>query len=204
MPRIVDHDARRTELAAAACEAIFRFGMHNLTLTDVGKVAGCTTGTITHYFANKDALLLAALEHAWGTIKQRMYTRLSQDEHDALGFFAELLPITSENRIAVVVWFHYWLRGLNSLPLAERRRANRIEWLQMLEKCLLGMQSRGEIVLNGEIDAEIQGVDAIINGIALQAILDPDEWPVTRQMAQLRCYFDRLRPFHQVKEREEI
>ena len=88
--------------------------------------------------ANKDALLLAALEHAWGTIKQRMYTRLSQDEHDALGFFAELLPITSENRIAVVVWFHYWLRGLNSPPLAERRRANRIGWLQMLEKCLLG------------------------------------------------------------------
>ena len=56
------------------------------------------------------------------------------------------------------------------------------------------MQSRGEIVLDEDMEAEIQGVDAIINGIALQAILDPDEWPVTRQMAQLRRYFDRLRP----------
>ena len=28
MPRIVDHDARRIELAAAACEAIFRYGMY--------------------------------------------------------------------------------------------------------------------------------------------------------------------------------
>ncbi len=194
MPRIVDHDARRTELAAAACEAIFRYGMHNLTLTDVGKVAGWTTGTITHYFANKDALLLAALEHAWGIIKQRMYRCLEQDEHDAFGFFAELLPITPENRIAVVVWYHFWLRGLNNPTLAERRRANRIEWLEMLEKCLLGMQARGEILLDKDVAAEMEGVDAIINGIGLRAILDPDEWPADRQLAQLRRYFARLRP----------
>lgn len=36
-----------SQFVAAACEAIFRHGMHNLTLTDVGKVAGWTTGTIT-------------------------------------------------------------------------------------------------------------------------------------------------------------
>ena len=193
MPRIVDHDARRIELAAAACEAIFRYGMHNLTLTDVGKVAGCTTGTITHYFDNKDALLLAALEHSWGTIKQRMYARLQKNEHDALGFLTELLPITPENRIAVVVWYHFWLRGLNSPPLAARRRANRVEWLKMLETCLLGMQGRGEIVLDEDVAAEMVEVDAIINGIGLRAILDPDEWPAERQLTQLRRYFDRLR-----------
>lgn len=193
MPRIVDHEARRIELAAAACEAIFRYGMDSLTLTDVGKVAGCTTGTITHYFDNKDALLLAALEHSWGTIKQRMDTRLEQDEHDALGFLAELLPMTAENRIAVVVWYHFWLLGLNNSILAERRRANRIEWLEELKKCLLGMQGRGEIVLDEDITAEMEEVDAIINGIGLRAILDPDEWPAQRQLAQLRRYFDRLR-----------
>ena len=30
MPRLVDHDARRTELAAAACQAIFRYAMDSL------------------------------------------------------------------------------------------------------------------------------------------------------------------------------
>ena len=122
-----------------------------------------------------------------------MYAYLQKEEHDTIGFLAELLPIRSENRMAVVVWFHYWLRGLNSPALAERRRANRVEWLEMLEQSLLSMQRKGDIILDEDMDAEIQEIDAIINGIALQAILDPDEWPAERQMAQLRRYFARLR-----------
>ncbi len=63
----------------------------------------------------------------------------------------------------------------------------------MLKTCLLGMQGRGEIVLDEDITAEMEEVDAMINGIALRAILDPDEWPAERQLAQLRRYVDRLR-----------
>jgi hypothetical protein len=123
-----------------------------------------------------------------------MYMRLNQEEGAAFGFFSEILPITRESRIAIVVWYHFWLRGLNNPTLANRRRANRQEWLSMIETCLRSMESRGEIALARDVAAEIEGVDAILNGIGLRAILDPDEWPAERQLAQLRRYFDRLRP----------
>lgn len=37
-------------------------------------------------------------------------------------------------------------------------------------------------MLDGDIAAEIQAVDAIINRIGLLAILEPDEWLGARQM----------------------
>ncbi len=192
MPRIVDHDERRAELAAAACEAIFRIGIDNLKLTDVGDVAGCTTGTITHYFANKDELTLAALDYAWSTTQQKMAMRLAQDETDVIGFLSQLLPISRENQVAVVVWYHYWLLGMNSPLLAEHRQHSHLAWISLLETVLIKMQQRGEIRPEIDVSAEVIGVDAIVNGIALQAILDPEEWPAERQLAELRHYFARL------------
>ena len=58
----------------------------------------------------------------------------------------------------------------------------------------MAMVSRGEIVLSEDIKAEVVGIDAILNGIGLRAILDPDDWPAERQLAQLRRYFNPLRP----------
>ena len=194
MPRIVDHDVRRTELAAAACKAILRHGIDGLKLTDVGKEADVTTGTITHYFADKNSLMLAALEYAWNSTKERLCARLNEDEINGLEFFSEVLPINNENRTAIVVWYQFWLRGLNNQTLASRRREKRIEWLVMIETCLMAMVSRGEIVLSEDIRAEVVGVDVILNGIGLRAILDPDDWPAERQLAQLRRYFYPLRP----------
>ncbi len=193
MPKVVDHDARRTELAAAACEAIARFGIDKLTMKDVGKVAGCTTGVLTHYFANKDQLMGAACDYAWDGIQEKMALRLAQDEPDTVGYLSELLPISAENRTAVVVWFHFWLRGLHSPTLAERHRVNREAWLANLADVLAAMRERGEIGAEIDVPAEVVGVDAFINGIALRAILNPDDWSAERQLLELRRYLKRLR-----------
>ncbi len=192
MPKVVDHDARRTELAAAACEAIARFGIDKLTMKDVGKVAGCTTGVLTHYFANKDQLMGAACDYAWDGIQEKMALRLAQGEPDYVGYLSELLPISAENRTAVVVWFHFWLRGLHSPTLAERHRVNREAWLANLADVLAAMRERGEIGAGIDVLAEVVGVDAFINGIALRAILNPDDWSAERQLSELKRYIHRL------------
>ena len=192
MPKIVNHDARRIELAAAACEAIVRFGIDKLTMKDVGKVAGYTTGVLTHYFANKDQLMGAACDYAWDGIQEKMALRLAQDEPDYVGYLSELLPISAENRTAVVVWFHFWLRGLHSPTLAERHRVNREAWLAKLADVLVAMQVKGEIGAGLVISVEIEPLDAFINGLALRAILEPDDWSAERQLSELRRYLKRL------------
>src|SRR5690606_7429774 len=62
MPKKIDHDERRRDIARAAIAVIGEQGIDNTRLVDVARAANATTGTITHYFEDKDAVLLAALD----------------------------------------------------------------------------------------------------------------------------------------------
>ena len=194
MPRIVDHDARRTELAAAACKAIARHGIDGVRLTDIGEVAGCTTGTICHYFSDKNAVVLAAVNYAIETMRRRMDARLKRDETDDLGSLTEALPLNRKSRSECVVWYNFWFQALNDPAAMRRQRAFHKIWLSTVEARLIAMRERGEIEVGEDIAEEVVGLSAVMNGIALRATLDPVEWPAERQIAQLRRYFDRLRP----------
>jgi len=69
---------------------------------------------------------------------------------------------------------------------------NRAKWLSKLETVLENMQVNREIEEGVIVSAEVEAVDAFINGLALRAILSPDEWPAERQLAELRRYLNRL------------
>ena len=197
MPRIVDHDARRGELAAAACKAIARHGIDGAKLTHIGEVAGWTTGAITHYFADKNALFLAAFDHATQSTYRRMDERLDRDKTDYFGYICEALPLHRKHRSEYVAYYMLWFRGMSDRVTARRQRAFHAIWLSKVKACLIGMRDHGEIELDEDIDQEVEALSAIMNGITLRATLDPAEWPAARQIEQLRRYFDRIRPKNQ-------
>ena len=62
MPKVVDVEARREELAAAAARVIARSGIASASMREVAAEAGWTTGTLVHYFRNKRELLRFTLE----------------------------------------------------------------------------------------------------------------------------------------------
>ena len=53
MPKIVDSTERRERIASAVLAVAAREGLPNLTLRDVAREAGFTTGTVSHYFRDK-------------------------------------------------------------------------------------------------------------------------------------------------------
>ncbi len=63
MPKVVDHDARRAAIVEAALRVIAGAGLENATVRRIAHEAVSTTGLVTHYFANKDEILIAALRH---------------------------------------------------------------------------------------------------------------------------------------------
>lgn len=193
MPRVVDHDSRRADIAAAACRVIAQSGIDGMKLKDVGQAAGCTTGLITHYFADKNAVLLAALDHAVATMNARLERRLKRAPDDVVGFFSETLPIGRKGRDEIVVWYSFWARALSDPDLMRRQKAMHKRWRRQVERCLAAMATRGEIPPADDPVEQAEALCAIINGIGLRASLDPGEWPARRQTAQIRRYLDLLR-----------
>ena len=75
MPKEVDHQARRRELADAACRVIGRHGLAGATLAQVAGESGWSIGSIRYYFPSKDELLAAALWRVGERIDDRIRRR---------------------------------------------------------------------------------------------------------------------------------
>src|SRR5258707_944443 len=56
-------EATRTRIVAAAAQLMYERGVTEATLEDVRAAAGVSGSQIYHYFADKQALLLAVIEH---------------------------------------------------------------------------------------------------------------------------------------------
>ena len=58
MPKIVDHNRQRNLIADACFELLATEGFAAMSMRRLAKSAGVSTGTLYHYFPDKDAILL--------------------------------------------------------------------------------------------------------------------------------------------------
>lgn len=189
MPKIVDHEARRERIAEAALDQIGRHGLDRVRLADIGRAVGATTGTVTHYFDGKDALLAAALDRLAG----RLYDEI--EETDGKDFFADLtraLPVDAQGRRDWRVWLCYWGRAISDDELASRHNSHYARIHAAIAESLAQAQAEGDV--NPDVPAE-DLADAIItavDGIGTRAALAPRAWPAARQKALLETMLGPL------------
>ncbi len=79
-----DHNAKRAELLAAAIAVIARDGYAGASMRKVAKHAGCTTGAVTYYFANKEEMVSAVAQNLFDRVEALMETNRDQLDIKAL------------------------------------------------------------------------------------------------------------------------
>lgn len=126
MPKIVDHDARRSELCEVAAGLIARGGLEAATFREVARGSGFSKGVIEHYFDNKDALIGGALDWANHCYVQRvMQSTQNLRGIEALRKRTEaILPLNKKIRDEWKVRMVYWSKAaINSeMRTAQARR----------------------------------------------------------------------------------
>jgi len=192
MPRVVDHASRRSHIAEAACQVIARHGIDAATLILVGDEAGCTTGAITHYFSDKDALLLAALERSIHNFNVRLDGAIEQDPLDLIGFLTQVLPVDRSRRDGTKVWYNFWSRSFSTPAFGRRQRALHDQWVGRLMERLQVLMSAGRLRNRIDVQFEAETLAALINGLAIRAVLDERRWPAHRQVVHLDSYLSTL------------
>lgn len=192
MPKIVDHEKRKLEIAAAACDAISDIGIENVKLTDIGEKAGYTTGAITHYFSNKTEVLLAAWEYAYQDFINQTNKASAREPYSLINVLAKSLPISPRGRILTKVWIALTVRSLGSTTLKKNHVRYRHLWTKRIKGELQRAQSLGILDQFIDVEIEAQMIPLVITGICMRAIMNPKKWPKSRQMEFLRHYVDKL------------
>ena len=74
MAKIVDHEQRRKEILEVTAQIIASEGLEAVTTRRIAKASNCSLGILSHYFENKDQIVLGALN--W--CDERFEARLSE------------------------------------------------------------------------------------------------------------------------------
>lgn len=182
MPRVVDVEQRRAELTDATARLIARSGIGAATMRDVAAEAGWTTGALTHYFSDKRELLLhtfrASLEH-----RRARRVAFTDDPLAALRDSLEgALPLDEDRRRhwMVTIAFCAQAAGDPALATAQRDayREFRLRIASLVAACDPTTSPADAIAIAEQLIT-------VADGIAIQALFDPETWPADRQLAAL-------------------
>lgn len=176
VPKIVDHEERRATIAAAAAAAIAADGIEGVTMKGIAERAGVTTGAVTHYFADKDEVVLEAMLFADASMTERFQAALACDRPLVEALLAAL-PHDAESRRDWNVWRVFSDRASRSELLLEHCRASAEASLRIATDVLA--ERSGLKPDQATLDAEV--IVATFDAIGDAASADPASWPIARQ-----------------------
>lgn len=187
MPKIVDVEQKRSELVAASWEVISSEGLSGATLKRVAAEAGCTTGMLTYYFPDRDALLVESLRTAHYAAAARMLKAAKKAEKDTDRLRAvvlEGLPLDNDRLREWKVWIAFWGAAAGGSRLASENSRRYDEWRELLEAVLLPLSKSA-----AEIDSQLSWLIALIDGLGLRLTLlaaDPKALAAAQKDARLQ------------------
>ena len=176
MPKIVDHDERRSEVLEATWRVIRRSGLEGATVREIAREAGFSNGVLAHYFKDKNDILVQAHKLAF----DRVYERVSKATSEQSGvellrtMLYEALPLDEQRLIEAIVDVSFLGRSLYDADLKKVRMESaanaRIWWAAHLT------QLKEDGLLKADVDVELVSdwIFAAIEGISVEAVLFPE------------------------------
>ncbi len=136
MPKIGMKPVRRQQLIDATMASVAANGLHNTTINSISRLAGLSSGIISHYFGGKQELIEATLRHL---LEQLKLALLAQTAERQLSSKARLHAIVAANftefqrsGAATRTWLNFWAQSMHEPGLPGCSRSTvpdcRVTW----------------------------------------------------------------------------
>jgi TetR/AcrR family transcriptional regulator, transcriptional repressor of bet genes len=181
----VDHNARRRRIAEVTAEVIAREGLEAATIRRISAELAGPTKIITYYFSDKRELLRFTWEH----MAQLYYEKVSLAPTNIVD---SLLAMTTADEQSILRWRVYvafWDRATRDPEFAEIQRSHMDTTITLL----------GNIVrILDPTCTDVEDIslllNALVQGISLQSLVDHKRWPAERIRAALTDQVAMLLP----------
>jgi AcrR family transcriptional regulator len=180
VPKVVDHEERRRELAEAVWRIVRRDGIDHASVRAVAAESGWSSGSLRHYFPTQDSLLGFAMELAY----RRFIARLekidtSVGNRELVRAFAhEMLALDDERRVEAAVLLSFLPRAMVEPSLHELERYGTRELYGEIARLLAVAQEAGEL-RDGVVPMKAaRRFIVLIDGLNIHHQLGPDELTV--------------------------
>ena len=202
MPKRVDHQERRRQIADALLRAAAARGLHATGMREVAAEAGVSLRLVQYYFGTKEELLLAAMQQLAAQFSDRVLARIQRvkeagspaSPRDVIAaILTEGLPADDERRTFTIVYTAYLALSLTDPALAISpliRNSNAV--IDVIATQLHRAQAAGDMPAGLDPDLEAISLMTMSAGLGT-SILGGHSSPGQAQ-AVIDYHLDRLFP----------
>lgn len=179
MPRYVDHADRRRKILVATQQVLAEKGPPGLSFRNVAAAMGGSTTVVTHYFPSRQKLLDALIEGMteWQEELEALEASATDQRERLRLFLRWMVPYDEEALVEETARINL---------IGERDARLRTEHVfaawDARARELIAERLDG-LVEEDRMDATVDVLRSVTNGITLSVVEHPNEWPAERQFA---------------------
>jgi AcrR family transcriptional regulator len=201
VPKYVDHEERRRQIADALLRVAAERGLHATGMREVAAEAGVSLRQVQYYFGTKEELMLFATQQLAARFSERGLARIGRLKEQGplrprdviAAIVAEGLPADDEMRIFHVVYTAYLALSLTDPALAiSPLVGNSAAVIGVLAAQLRAAQAAGETPAGLDPDLEAFSLIALAGGLSTSVLAG--HCAVEEAQAVLDYHLDRLFP----------
>jgi AcrR family transcriptional regulator len=194
MPRNVDPERRRAELAEAVWTVIRRDGLQRASVRNVAREAGLSMGSLRHYFATQAELLCFAMQLVGERARARLRAIEPADDprETAERLLQELVPLDEERRAEAEVWLAFTGHALVDPDQRAIHQRIHDELNGACATAVTLLADAGLVPGNLDVALEAARLHAILDGLAVHAVMRPERVPPSRITAVIARHLDTL------------
>jgi TetR/AcrR family transcriptional regulator, transcriptional repressor of bet genes len=171
----VDHDERRRRIAEVTVDVIAREGLEAATIRRIAAELGGPTKIITHYFADKQELLVWAYRSLAEQSERYLTEVIARDPTDIVGALMAMTAVDESQTLLWRVYIAFWDRAARDLFFAELQRTQINLALKRIAEIIRARNGERE-----DVESVSQRLNALVQGISLLALADRERWSPER------------------------
>lgn len=184
-------DQRREDILRAAYRVAARDRLTGLTVRNVAAEAGVSNGLVFFYFGSREHLLSELLdwllEATLVAVDTAQVKHLRSPAERMLAVVRRDVEALPRQRARVALFFDYWVMGTRSPEIQRKIRAALDRYRDGFRPLAQGMiEAEPERYARAGAEGLAAVVAGFIEGCAIQVVMDPDNFDVSRYMETVR------------------
>jgi AcrR family transcriptional regulator len=196
VPKKVDADARRREIADALLRLAATEGLESVSLRHVAAEAGVSMGAVQHYFRTKDEMLRFALEHQARRREQRIVEKLTAAGRPPTvreiirTSLLEVLPTDEQSRSERLTDIAFFIRAMREPALAAVMAEGAPKLIAFFTEQLGLAATHGQLAPGADPHQEAVVLWSMVDSLATAIVLG--EYISDHAVTTVDYYLDRL------------
>lgn len=193
MPKIVNHDERREQLAEAAWRIIRREGLDAVSVRNVAKEAGMSLGSLRHYFVTQEELLSFSMRLVTERGRERIRKLEFTDDvrRNAELMIEELLPLDEERQAEAEVWLAF-IGGTVASHARELKLQVHHDLFSCFRSLMQHLEDHSLLKEGTDLELESKRLHALVDGLVVHRLIHPEENTPEELLRIVNDHLDRL------------